>query len=62
MEEDIRERDERDINREVSPLRQAEDAVLVDTSDMTVDEAVGTIVKLAGERMDQTGQCGKDAV
>lgn len=62
VEEDIRERDERDINREVSPLRQAEDAVLVDTSYMTVDEAVGTIVKLAGERMDQAKQCGKDAV
>ena len=62
VEEDIRERDERDTNREVSPLRQAEDAVLVDTSDMTVDEAVETIVKLARERMNGEALRGKDTV
>ena len=48
---DIRERDERDMNREVSPLRQAEDAVLVDTSDMDIDQVTQTIVNLARERM-----------
>ena len=37
---DIALRDEKDSNREVSPLRQAEDAVLVDTSDLTFDEVV----------------------
>ncbi len=40
IEADIRERDERDMNREVSPLRQAEDAVLVDSSNMTIEEVV----------------------
>lgn len=43
IERDIIERDERDMNREISPLRQAEDAVLVDSSDMTVEEVLGTI-------------------
>ena len=43
---DIRERDERDMNRETAPLKQAEDAVLVDSSDMTIDEVVRTIAGL----------------
>ena len=43
---DIEERDYRDMHRETSPLRQAEDAVLVDTSDMTVDEVIGKIMEL----------------
>ena len=46
IERDIKERDERDENREISPLRQAEDAVLLDSSDMTIDEVVAAIVKL----------------
>lgn len=41
---DIIERDERDMNREVSPLRQAEDAVLVDSSSMGIDEVVNAIL------------------
>lgn len=51
IEEDIRERDERDMNREHSPLRQAEDAVLVDTSNMTIDEVVEEILRLYRERV-----------
>ncbi len=43
---DIQERDERDMNRETAPLKKAEDAVLVDSSDMTIDEVVRTIVEL----------------
>lgn len=43
---DIKERDERDMNREIAPLRQAEDAVYVDSSDMTIEEVVETICKL----------------
>ncbi|MCI9616290.1 MAG: (d)CMP kinase [Dorea sp.] len=43
---DIKERDERDMNRETAPLKQAEDAVLVDSSDMTIDEVVRTIAGL----------------
>lgn len=42
------ERDHRDSNREHSPLRQAEDAHLVDNSNMTIDQVVQTIVDLAG--------------
>ena len=47
IEEDIRERDERDMTRAISPLRQAEDAVLVDSSDMTVEEVIEKIASLA---------------
>ena len=46
IEADIIERDYRDMNREISPLKQAEDAVLVDTSDMNIDEVVETIMEL----------------
>ena len=45
--EDIRQRDYRDMHREVAPLKQAEDAVLLDTSDMTIAEAVHAVVALA---------------
>lgn len=40
---DIKERDTRDMNRETAPLMQAEDAVLIDSSDMTIDEVVAAI-------------------
>lgn len=43
---DIAERDERDSTREIAPLKQAEDAVLVDSSYMTIEEVVAAIVKL----------------
>ncbi len=46
IEEDIIARDEQDMNREISPLRQAEDAILVDSSDMTIDEVVAAICAL----------------
>lgn len=46
IEADIIERDHQDMTRELSPLRQAEDAVLVDSSDMTIDEVVDTIIAL----------------
>lgn len=46
IEKDISERDERDMNRKTAPLRQAEDAVLVDSSDMTIEEVVRTICDL----------------
>lgn len=44
--EDIEERDYRDMHRETSPLKQAEDAVLVDTSDMTREEVADRIIAL----------------
>lgn len=40
---DIRERDERDMNRNIAPLKQAEDAILVDSSNMGISEVVETI-------------------
>lgn len=46
IEADIEERDYRDMHREISPLCQAEDAVLLDSSDMTVEEVVRTILEL----------------
>lgn len=50
IEADIIERDQRDMNREISPLRQAEDAVLVDSSQMTIEEVVECIEGLFQER------------
>ncbi|MDO4803245.1 MAG: (d)CMP kinase [Lachnospiraceae bacterium] len=47
---DIRDRDYRDMNREHSPLRQAEDAVLVDSSDMTIEEVVNRILEISDQR------------
>lgn len=46
IEADIIQRDEQDMNREVSPLKQAEDAVLIDSSYMTIDEVVQKIMSL----------------
>ena len=43
---DIQERDERDMNRAAAPLKQAEDAVLVDSSNMTIEEVVDAITSL----------------
>ncbi len=41
--QDIKERDERDMNRDTAPLKKAEDAILVDSSDMTIPEVVSEI-------------------
>ena len=50
IERDIIARDEQDMNREVAPLRQAEDAVLVDSSDMTIDQVVDEIIRIYQEK------------
>ena len=50
IEQGIMERDAQDMNREISPLRQAKDAILIDSSNMTIDEVVEKIVSLARER------------
>ena len=47
IEADIIDRDYRDMHRDISPLKQAEDAVLVNTSEMTIEEVADTIVSLA---------------
>ena len=50
IEKDIEERDYRDMHRENSPLRQAEDAVLLDSSHMTIEQVVDSIIRIARER------------
>ena len=47
IEKDIIARDEQDMKREIAPLTQAEDAVLVDSSNLTIDEVVEKICELA---------------
>ncbi len=50
IEQDIKDRDFQDINRENAPLLKATDAVLLDSSEMSVDEVVNTILKIYKER------------
>lgn len=50
IEADIKERDNRDMHRKISPLCQAEDAVLVDSSEMTIEEVVERILAIAEEK------------
>lgn len=49
IERDIIARDEQDMNREIAPLQQAGDAVLVDTSSMDIDEVVDRVISLYKE-------------
>ena len=53
IQKDIEERDERDMNRTVSPLKQAEDAVLVDSSDMTIEQVVSHILEIYHSRVSE---------
>lgn len=48
---DVRERDSRDMNRETAPLRQAEDAVLVDTTGIGLEESFRMMLRLIRERL-----------
>ena len=50
IEQDIIERDYRDMHREIAPLKQAEDAVLVDSSQMNINQVVEAIIDVARER------------
>ena len=50
IERDIESRDYQDMHREHSPLMQAEDAVLLDSSDMTLDEVVRAIFVIVAEK------------
>ncbi len=56
LEAEIRQRDEEDMNRTVSPLRKADDAVVLDTSSLTVEEQVERIYQLALEKIN----CSKE--
>ena len=50
---DIRQRDYNDTHREIAPLKQAEDAVLVDTSELTLEESVQTLTGLIRSRLER---------
>ena len=50
IEADINDRDQRDMTREISPLKQAEDAVLVDSSHMGIQEVKEEILRLYKEK------------
>ena len=46
IEREIIARDERDMNREIAPLKQAEDAILIDSSDLSIEEVTEKILEL----------------
>ena len=52
---DMRIRDERDSNREAAPLRVAEDAVILDTGDLTLEESIQALLDLIQARMSEGG-------
>lgn len=51
LEAEIKQRDEEDMNRAVSPLRKADDAIVLDTSPLTIEEQVEHIYRLAIEKI-----------
>ena len=51
IKKDIEERDYRDMNRDIAPLRQAEDATLVDSSYLTIEESAKAIMELIDKKM-----------
>ena len=56
IEKDIEERDYRDMHREISPLKAAPDAVILDTSDMDIPQVIERIMELA----EKAGIAGKE--
>ena len=49
--EDIKKRDYQDMHRETAPLKQAEDAVLVDTTELTLEQSAEKIIEIIGEKL-----------
>ncbi len=49
--EKVKERDKMDTGRKESPLKPAEDSIIIDTTDKTIDEVVEIIIKLAKEKI-----------
>lgn len=56
IEADISKRDHQDMTRETAPLKQASDAVLVDSSFLTVDEVAEKIISIAREKVPDIGE------
>lgn len=50
IEKDIIDRDYQDMHRELSPLKQAEDAVLLDSSDMTIEQVADAVINLCNRK------------
>lgn len=48
---EIRERDERDMNRSAAPLKAAEDSLMLDSTSMSVDEVLNTVLQYAHEKL-----------
>lgn len=46
IKESIKQRDKNDMNRKISPLKQADDAILIDSSDLSLEEVVNKIISL----------------
>ena len=51
LKKEIEERDYQDMNRKISPLKKADDAILLDTSDLQVEEVVDEILKLVEQKI-----------
>ena len=47
---DVKARDERDMNRSVAPLKPADDAILIDSTQMSIEEVLETVQTMARER------------
>ena len=50
---DVIRRDEQDMNREIAPLKQADDAILVDTSDLDLEESEALLLKVCKENLEK---------
>lgn len=59
IEASIIERDTRDMNRELSPLMQAEDAILLDSSEMSIDDVINFIINIYEEKSHKKHASGK---
>ncbi|HEX6604755.1 MAG TPA: (d)CMP kinase, partial [Sphingomicrobium sp.] len=53
---DIRARDERDSTRAEAPLRQAADAVLLDTSELDIDQSIAQAIRIVEEQLERASR------
>ncbi len=49
--QEIAQRDQQDMNRKISPLKKADDAIEIDTSDMTLEEVVAKVMELVAQKV-----------
>ena len=50
---DIKQRDYQDMNRPIAPLKQAKDAVLVDTSEMSIEQVIARMKEIIGKKLEK---------